>query len=110
MGPNSHAGQHEMGQEGMTDWVHHLWQEEQVCHGSTMSPNEDGGVLEHSDLLIEVQPLDVHHLHHTARPLGQHTGLQLPYVQNVPPCLVGSIHNGHCQWALACLHKHVVVS
>ena len=94
----------------MADWVHHLWQEEQVCHGGTMSPNEDGGVLEHRNLVLEVQPLNMHHLHHTARPLGQHTCLQLPYVQYMAPCPVGSVHNRHCQRALACLHKHVVVA
>lgn len=65
-----------------------------------MSPDEDGGLLEEGNLLVQVQTLQVHNLHHTVGPLAQDARLQLPSIQQVPPCLVRPIYNCHSDWLL----------
>ena len=44
----------------------HLRKEEQVSHGSTMGPDQNGGVLEEGNLLPQVHALYMDHPHHTA--------------------------------------------
>ena len=81
----------------------HLRQEEQVRHCGAVRPDEDGGVLEERNLLLEVHALDVHHAHHGITPLAHDARLHLLHVQDVASHLVGPVHYGHhrrLHWSL----------
>ena len=78
----------------------YLWKKQQICHGCSVSPDEDGGLLEEGNLVVQVQALQVHNLHHTVGPLLQDARLHLSCIQQVPPCLVRPVHNCHPHWRL----------
>ena len=68
-----------------------------------MRPDEDGSMLEESDLLTQVHAFYVNYPHHTFRPLGLDFGLQLLYIQDVAARLVGPVHYGDGQGVHGCL-------
>ena len=78
----------------------YLRKKQQICHGCSVSPDEDGGLLEEGNLVAQVQALQVHNLHHTVGPLLQDARLHLSCIQQVPPCLVRPVHNCHPHWLL----------
>ncbi len=78
----------------------YLWKKQQICHGCSVSPDEDGGLLKEGNLVVQVQALQVHNLHHTVGPLLQDARLHLCCIQQVPPCLVRPTHNCHSHWRL----------
>jgi len=62
----------------------YLWKKQQIRHGCSVSPDEDGGLLEEGNLVVQVQALQVHNLHHTVGPLLQDARLHLSCIQQVP--------------------------
>ena len=75
-----------------------------------MGPDQDGGVLEQRNLLLEVCTINVNHLDFTARPFGSDVGLQLLYIQDVTAHLVRSVHYGHPQRLVLDLHTPQCIS
>ena len=65
----------------------YLWKKQQICHGCSVSPDEDGGLLEEGNLVVQVQALQVHNLHHTVGPLLQDARLHLSCINRCRPAL-----------------------
>ena len=63
-------------------------------------------MLKEGNLLLQVEALNVDHMHLTARPLVPDISLQLLDIDDVASDAVRPIHYGHCQRGLLHLHPH----